>query len=172
MRDNLKNVVLPSKWEKGAGSRGNSRHLEIKDTKIKYTGARSSRCMNILHTLASSSCMAGLPLMACHQMSCPCPLAGPGSADKDAASVRTDVCVPPALPVYYFEVEVVSKGREGYIGVGFCTADVNMDRLPGWEPQSYGYHGDDGNAFRSDGKGRKYGPQFETGTFLSSFAVV
>jgi len=60
-------------------------------------------------------------------------------------------------------VEIVSKGREGYIGVGFCTADVNMDRLPGWEPQSYGYHGDDGNAFRSDGKGRKYGPQFETG---------
>ena len=60
-------------------------------------------------------------------------------------------------------MEIVSKGREGYIGVGFCTADVNMDRLPGWEPQSYGYHGDDGNAFRSDGKGRKYGPQFETG---------
>ena len=58
---------------------------------------------------------------------------------------------------------MVSKGREGYIGLGFCTADVNMDRLPGWEPQSYGYHGDDGNAFRSDGKGRKYGPQFETG---------
>ena len=71
--------------------------------------------------------------------------------------------MPPSLPVYYFEVEVVSKGREGYIGLGFCTADVNMDRLPGWEPQSYGYHGDDGNAFRSDGKGRKYGPQFETG---------
>ena len=71
--------------------------------------------------------------------------------------------VPPSLPLYYFEVEVVSKGREGYIGLGFCTADVNMDRLPGWEPQSYGYHGDDGNAFRSDGKGRKYGPQFETG---------
>ena len=38
-----------------------------------------------------------------------------------------------------------------------------MDRLPGWEPQSYGYHGDDGNAFRSDGKGRRYGPTFGTG---------
>ena len=49
------------------------------------------------------------------------------------------------------------------VGVGFCTADVNMDRLPGWEPQSYGYHGDDGNAFRSDGKGRRYGPTFGTG---------
>ena len=93
-------------------------------------------------------------------------LAGPGCQDKDAASVRANVCVPSVLPIYYFEVEVISKGREGYIGVGFCTADVNMDRLPGWEPQSYGYHGDDGNAFRSDGKGRKYGPRFAQGTLL------
>ncbi|CAK0783650.1 hypothetical protein CVIRNUC_006849 [Coccomyxa viridis] len=130
MRDQLRDLILPSKWEKGAGSRGNSRHLEIKETRIKYTG--------------------------------------PGSADKDAASVRADLHVPPSLPLYYFEVEVVSKGREGYIGLGFCTADVNMDRLPGWEPQSYGYHGDDGNAFRSDGKGRKYGPQFETGDFVGA----
>ena len=62
-----------------------------------------------------------------------------------------------------------ARVREGYIGLGFCTADVNMDRLPGWEPQSYGYHGDDGNAFRSDGKGRKYGPQFETGQSPPTF---
>lgn len=81
--------------------------------------------------------------------------------------MRADNFVPTSLPIYYFEVEVISKGREGYIGVGFCTVDVNMDRLPGWEPQSYGYHGDDGNAFRSDGKGRKYGPQFGKGALSS-----
>ena len=134
------------------------------------------------------------------------PGAGPGSADKDAASVRANTCTPSNKAIFYFEVEVISSGREGYIGahthlvsppmhevcnrcrwwahrsimlldsveetltacihttgVGFCTADVNMDRLPGWEPQSYGYHGDDGNAFRSDGKGRRYGPTFGTG---------
>lgn len=51
----------------------------------------------------------------------------------------------------------------GWFCAGFCTADVNMDRLPGWEPQSYGYHGDDGNVFRSDGKGRRFGPLFGTG---------
>ena len=50
---------------------------------------------------------------------------------------------------------------------GFCTADVNMDRLPGWEPQSYGYHGDDGNVFRSDGKGRRFGPLFGTGAWAA-----
>jgi hypothetical protein len=60
----------------------------------------------------------------------------------------------------------LTKTKFGYAGVGFCTAGVNMDRLPGWEPESYGYHGDDGNAFRSDGKGRRYGPTFGTGAKL------
>jgi len=35
-----------------------------------------------------------------------------------------------------------------------------MNRLPGWEPESWGYHGDDGNAFCSHGPGKSYGPQF------------
>ena len=28
--------------------------------------------------------------------------------------MRANTFVPPSLPIYYFEVEVVSKGREGY----------------------------------------------------------
>ena len=35
--------------------------------------------------------------------------------------------------VYYFEVEVLSKGRDGFIGVGLSGASVNLGRLPGWE---------------------------------------
>ncbi|EIE25153.1 SPRY-domain-containing protein [Coccomyxa subellipsoidea C-169] len=120
----------PSHWEKGSGSRGNSRHLEVNGQRVKYIG--------------------------------------PGSADKDAACVRANTYVPLSQAIYYFEVQIISKGRDGYIGVGFCTADVNMDRLPGWEPQSYGYHGDDGNAFRSDGKGRRYGPTFGTGDVVGA----
>ena len=46
------------------------------------------------------------------------------------------------------------------IGIGFCGAKVVMNRLPGWEPESWGYHGDDGNAFCSHGPGKSYGPQF------------
>lgn len=33
----------------------------------------------------------------------------------------------------------------------------------GWEPRSYGYHGDDGNIFNGRGYGQKYGPTFTTG---------
>jgi len=38
-----------------------------------------------------------------------------------------------------------------------------MDRLPGWDNHSYGYHGDDGCAFKGSGKGNAYGPTFSTG---------
>ena len=48
-------------------------------------------------------------------------------------------------------------------GVGFSTADVKLERLPGWEPHSYGYHGDDGMAFKSCGTGDQYGPKWTTG---------
>ena len=49
-------------------------------------------------------------------------------------------------------------------GVGFCIAEFQADRLPGWEPHSYGYHGDDGHAFQGSGKGRAYGPTYTTGS--------
>ena len=39
-------------------------------------------------------------------------------------------------------------------------------RLPGWDKQSYGYHGDDGHSFCSSGTGQPYGPTFTTGDII------
>ncbi|KAG0345116.1 Ran-binding protein 10 [Podila humilis] len=50
-----------------------------------------------------------------------------------------------------------------YIGIGVCNAGVDLNRLPGWEPHSWGYHGDDGNSFGGCGNGRPFGPVFTTG---------
>jgi len=36
----------------------------------------------------------------------------------------------------------------------------------GWDKQSYGYHGDDGNSFCSSGQGEPYGPTFSTGDVI------
>jgi len=36
----------------------------------------------------------------------------------------------------------------------------------GWDKQSYGYHGDDGNSFSSSGNGQTYGPTFTTGDVI------
>lgn len=91
---------------------------------------------------------------------------GQGKNDSDAASVRSNHAVPPQCGLYYFEVEIVSKGRDGYIGVGFCAQSVALNRLPGWEPNSWGYHGDDGHSFCCSGSGKPYGPTFTTGDIV------
>ncbi|KAG0210737.1 hypothetical protein BGX28_009012 [Mortierella sp. GBA30] len=88
---------------------------------------------------------------------------GPGKADSDASAIRANRPIPPQCGVYYYEVFIKSKGQQGYIGVGVCNSSVPLDRLPGWEPQSWGYHGDDGNIFGGCGNGRPFGPMFTTG---------
>ncbi|XP_035679367.1 ran-binding protein 9-like isoform X1 [Branchiostoma floridae] len=88
---------------------------------------------------------------------------GIGKNHKDAASVRATHPIPSSCGIYYFEVKIVSKGRDGYMGIGLSAQGVNMNRLPGWDKHSYGYHGDDGHSFCSSGTGQPYGPTFTTG---------
>lgn len=87
---------------------------------------------------------------------------GLGESDKDAAAVRTNNPIPPSVGHFYFEITIKNKGRDGYIGIGLCAGSTSMNRLPGWEKHSYGYHGDDGNAFCFSGTGKKYGPTFSS----------
>lgn len=49
------------------------------------------------------------------------------------------------------------------MGIGLSISGVNMNRLPGWDKNSFGYHGDDGHSFCSSGSGHPYGPTFTTG---------
>ncbi|RVD86944.1 uncharacterized protein DFL_005195 [Arthrobotrys flagrans] len=88
---------------------------------------------------------------------------GPTKVNEyDSASVRADYSIPRSCGVYYFEVAIMNKSREGLISIGFCGADVQLNRLPGWEPNSWGYHGDDGKSFCCSGMGKAYGPQFNS----------
>lgn len=93
-------------------------------------------------------------------------VSGYGKTHKDAASVRTTHSIPAACGLYYFEVKIVSKGRDGYMGIGLSAHGVNVNRLPGWDKHSYGYHGDDGHSFCSSGTGQPYGPTFTTGDVI------
>jgi len=83
--------------------------------------------------------------------------------DNEAGLVRANNPIPPSCGIFYFEITVISKGRDGYIGVGVCTSNMPLTRLPGWEKNSYGYHGDDGHLFKGSGSGRIYGPTYTTG---------
>ncbi|KAL1245134.1 Ran-binding protein [Trichinella spiralis] len=91
---------------------------------------------------------------------------GAGKTHKDAAAVRSNCPIPAACGLYYFEVKIINKGRDGYIGIGLSQSSVCLNRLPGWDKFSYGYHGDDGNSFCSSGSGSPYGPTFTTGDVI------
>lgn len=43
---------------------------------------------------------------------------------------------------------------------------VDSDRLPGWEKESLGYHGDDGHVFFDSGAGISYGAIFLAGDII------
>jgi hypothetical protein len=80
----------------------------------------------------------------------------------DAACIRANYPVPYQCGIFYYEVEIISKGRDGYIAIGFCGPNMSLGRLPGWDDISWGYHGDDGNSFACSGTGKPYGPTFTT----------
>ena len=52
---------------------------------------------------------------------------------------------------FYFEVCVENTGQNSIISVGICTMSHPLNRHPGWNLNSIGYHGDDGFIYR-DGK--------------------
>ncbi|VDK41915.1 unnamed protein product [Anisakis simplex] len=87
---------------------------------------------------------------------------GQGKNPKDAGAVRADHPIPVTCGVFYFEVLVVSSESDCCIGIGLCEKNVDLNRLPGWDKCSYGYHGDDGNFFCSSGSGIAYGPTFSS----------
>ncbi|KAJ8041219.1 Ran-binding protein 9 [Holothuria leucospilota] len=93
---------------------------------------------------------------------------GAGKTPKEAASVITSHPIPPSCGIYYFEVTIVSKGREGYMAIGLSTDEFasNLSRLPGSDKHSYGYNADSGNVCNSTNNhstGIPYGPSYTTG---------
>lgn len=55
-----------------------------------------------------------------------------------------------------------NAGCSSSIGIGFSTKDVPLSRPPGWEPNSWAYHGDDGHSFCCQSSGKAYGPTYTT----------
>ncbi|OWO97480.1 hypothetical protein B2J93_9101 [Marssonina coronariae] len=87
--------------------------------------------------------------------------------DLEACAIRADHPMPPQCGIYYFEVTIISRKREeSSIGIGFSSKNVPLSRLPGWEPESWAYHGDDGHSFGCNSSGKHYGPPFNAGDII------
>ncbi|KZT42837.1 SPRY-domain-containing protein [Sistotremastrum suecicum HHB10207 ss-3] len=107
---------------------------------------------------------------------------------ESAAAARTNVSIPPACGIYYYEVLILDKGTKGSVHLPsslnspnshvtlilsfrfrfrfrFSARDVRLTRLPGWESQSWGYHGDDGQVF-TGGSELPFGKKFTTGDVI------
>ena len=52
------------------------------------------------------------------------------------------------------------------IGVGFSSSKASLEKLPGWEPESWAWHGDDGKTFCCQSTGKHYGPKFTNGDII------
>ncbi|KUF92042.1 hypothetical protein AM588_10005087 [Phytophthora nicotianae] len=68
----------------------------------------------------------------------------------------------------YFEISITKRIKpsarrvhgEDVTSIGLVTSRFPLvDRQPGWDFRSYGYHGDDGQMFHSN-RGRQFGPAF------------
>ena len=88
---------------------------------------------------------------------------GRGNHSQDVGAVRTDWPCPPRCLLYYFEVAIVDSGARGAIAVGFADGHFKLNRQPGWEPDSYAYHGYDGRRYADSERGEPYGPRVSTG---------
>lgn len=86
--------------------------------------------------------------------------------EHEAAATRSDNLMPAQCGLYYYEVSIISKGKDGMIGVGFSGASASLEKLPGWEPDSWAYHGDDGKSFCAATPGKPYGPTFTSGDVI------
>ncbi|KAH9331522.1 hypothetical protein KI387_003630, partial [Taxus chinensis] len=82
---------------------------------------------------------------------------------NDVAAVQGNCPVPVRKLLYYFEMYVENKGQRGTVSIGFTDQNFNKNRQPGWNRNTFGYHGDDGLIFHNSGLGRPFGPTYTTG---------
>ncbi|KAG9254557.1 uncharacterized protein F5Z01DRAFT_673714 [Emericellopsis atlantica] len=75
----------------------------------------------------------------------------------EAAAIRANHPISPQCGIYYFEITILeTKQDDASIGMGVCTSKAAMSRPVGWEPESFGYHGDDGRVFCAQTVGKRY----------------
>ncbi|KAL0249000.1 hypothetical protein GEMRC1_004234 [Eukaryota sp. GEM-RC1] len=78
---------------------------------------------------------------------------------EDPICIKSVLPIPSSSPVAYFEVTVLSFGEDSWYccGVALVSSTYPINRLPGWEENSIGYHADDGKIFQESDTGTNFG---------------
>ena len=59
---------------------------------------------------------------------------------------------------HYFEMSLLSSGKEGWFAIGLARITYPLYRHPGWNAGSVGYHADNGHLYKARGHGEPFGP--------------
>lgn len=65
---------------------------------------------------------------------------------NDVGAMQAATPLSPQNP--YFEVTMVDGGTNSWLGVGIADKGYDLDKQPGWNPNSVGYHADDGAMYK------------------------
>jgi hypothetical protein len=108
-----------------------------------------------------------------HKSKLSCSYSGNGNHVNDVGCVQSNHPFGSGRALGYYEVTITNAVRgKCKVAVGLATSAFAMNRHPGWEPNSYGYHGEAGhkfaNASSSNGGsgGEAYGPAFGIGDVI------
>jgi SPRY domain len=58
------------------------------------------------------------------------------------------------------------------IGLGLCSGFTPPEATLGWEPSSWGYHGDNGKFYSESSQGKTYGDKFGTGDVVGCHITI
>jgi len=58
------------------------------------------------------------------------------------------------------------------IGIGLCRENSPHTGMPGWKRGSWAYHGDDGQLFLENGRGREFGDLYRAGDVVGCGANI
>ncbi len=70
---------------------------------------------------------------------------------------------PMSRPLNYFEYLITDRGEKSFIGIGVGGREYPLNRMPGWNATSVGYHADDGHLYHEASQGDVFGPTCTTG---------
>ena len=89
---------------------------------------------------------------------------GNGLEGQDVGIAQARHCVDRTN--HYFEMEILSSGREGWLALGLAKTTYPLHRHPGWNKGSVGYHADNGQLYKERGHGVPFGPECSVGDIM------
>ena len=78
--------------------------------------------------------------------------------EQELAAARSDFCMPRRCGIYYYEITLQYKPKDGTVAIGFSTQKASLEKLPGGENESWAYHGEEGKCFSGSPLGKSFGP--------------